>query len=88
MLLRGSDGGKLEQFEASRHRGRSGQKVLVVRTDDAWTVERHNDTTTCRSANIWYTVHDMYLIIRVTSTQRITHNNIINVAEGTSINNN
>jgi hypothetical protein len=25
----------LEQFEASRHRGRSRWKVLVVRTDDA-----------------------------------------------------
>jgi hypothetical protein len=39
MLLKRSDGCKLEQFEASRHKGRSGQKVLVVRTDDAWTVE-------------------------------------------------
>jgi hypothetical protein len=30
-----SDGCKLEQFEASRHKGRSERKVLVVRTDDA-----------------------------------------------------
>jgi len=35
VLLKRPDGCKLEQFEASRHRGRSGQKVLVVRTDDA-----------------------------------------------------
>jgi hypothetical protein len=40
VLLRRSDGCKLEQFEASRHKGRSGWKVLVVRTNDAWTVER------------------------------------------------
>jgi hypothetical protein len=39
MLLRRPDGYKLEQFEASWHRGRSGWKVLVVRMDDAWTVE-------------------------------------------------
>jgi hypothetical protein len=30
----------LEQFKASRHRGTSGQKVLVFRTDDALTNER------------------------------------------------
>jgi len=35
VLLKRPDGCKLEQFEASRHRGRSGRKVLVVRTDDA-----------------------------------------------------
>jgi hypothetical protein len=28
-------GCKLEQFEASRHRGRSGRKVLITQTDDA-----------------------------------------------------
>jgi hypothetical protein len=43
--------------------------------------------TTCRSDNIQYTFHIMYLIIRVTSTQQITHNNIINIAEDTSISN-
>jgi hypothetical protein len=37
-----------EQFEASRHRGRSRRKVLVVQTDDAWTVERP-DGISCRS---------------------------------------
>jgi hypothetical protein len=42
VLLRRPDGCNLEQFEASRHRGRSGQKVLVVQTDDAWTVDRPN----------------------------------------------
>lgn len=42
MLLRRLDGCKLEQFEGFRHRGRSGQKVLVVRTDDAWTVKHPN----------------------------------------------
>jgi len=31
VLLKRLDGCKLEQFEASRHRGRSGRKVLVVR---------------------------------------------------------
>jgi hypothetical protein len=35
VLLKGSDGCKLEQFKASWHRGRSGRKVLVVRTNDA-----------------------------------------------------
>jgi len=40
VLLRHPDGCNLEQFEASRHRGRSGRKVLVVRTDDALIVER------------------------------------------------
>jgi len=35
VLLKRPNGCKLEQFEASRHRGRSGWKVLVVRTDDA-----------------------------------------------------
>jgi hypothetical protein len=35
VLLKHSDGCKLEQFEASRHRGRSGSKVFIVRTDDA-----------------------------------------------------
>jgi len=40
MLFRHPDSCNLEQFEASQHRGRFGRKVLVVRTDDAWTVER------------------------------------------------
>jgi hypothetical protein len=40
VLLICPDRCNLEQFEASRHRGRSGPKALVVRTDDAWTVER------------------------------------------------
>jgi hypothetical protein len=40
MLLRCPDGCNLDQFKASGHRGRSGRKVLVVRTDDALTVER------------------------------------------------
>jgi hypothetical protein len=34
VLLKRLDGYKLEQFETSRHSGRSGQKVLVVLTDD------------------------------------------------------
>jgi hypothetical protein len=45
MLLRRPNGCKLEQFEASWQRGRSGRKVLIVRTDDAWTVERLDDIT-------------------------------------------
>lgn len=40
MLLRSLDGCKLEQFEGSRHRGRSRRKVLIVQMDDAWIVER------------------------------------------------
>jgi len=36
VLLKRSDECKLEQFEASRHRGRSGRKFLVVWIDDAW----------------------------------------------------
>jgi len=39
VLLRRLNGCNLEQFEASRHRGRSRQKVLIVQMDDAWTVE-------------------------------------------------
>jgi hypothetical protein len=39
VLLRRLDGCNQEKFEGSRHKGRSGQKVLVVRTNDAWTVE-------------------------------------------------
>jgi hypothetical protein len=44
VLLKRLDRCKLEQFEASRHRGRSGRKVLVVRTDDAldrWASEQY-----------------------------------------------
>jgi len=39
MLRKRPDRCKLEQFEASRHTGRSGLKVLVIRKNDAWTVE-------------------------------------------------
>jgi hypothetical protein len=35
-------------------------------------MSHHNGTTTCRLANIWYIPHNMYLIFRVTSMQRIT----------------
>jgi hypothetical protein len=35
VLLKSPNECKLEQFEASRHRGRSGRKVLVFRTDGA-----------------------------------------------------
>jgi hypothetical protein len=35
VLLKCWDGCKVEQFEASRHKGWSGRKVLVIRTDDA-----------------------------------------------------
>jgi hypothetical protein len=35
VLLKCPDGCKLEQFEASQHRGRSGRKVLVVQMVDA-----------------------------------------------------
>jgi hypothetical protein len=45
VLLKRPDGCKLEQFEASRHRGRSGRKVLVDRMDDAWTVENPDGIT-------------------------------------------
>jgi hypothetical protein len=38
VLLKRPGGCKLEQFEASRHRGRSRRKVFVVWTDDAWIV--------------------------------------------------
>jgi hypothetical protein len=40
MLLRRPDGCNLEQFEASRHKGRFRKKVLVIRTNDALTVDR------------------------------------------------
>jgi len=35
VLLKRPNGYKLEQFEASRHRGRSEQKVHIFQTDDA-----------------------------------------------------
>jgi hypothetical protein len=59
VLLKRPDECKLEQFETSRHRGRSEQKVLIVRTDDTldrWASGRlalwtngHPDGITCRS---------------------------------------
>jgi hypothetical protein len=48
-------------------------------------MSHHSGTTTCRSANIWYTSHNMYLIYRVTSMQQNIYN-IIRIAESTSIN--
>jgi hypothetical protein len=39
VLLKRPEGCKLEQFESSQHRGRSGRKVLVFRMDDAWIVD-------------------------------------------------
>jgi hypothetical protein len=39
VLLRRPDGCNREQFEASRHRGRSRRKAFVIRMDDALTVE-------------------------------------------------
>jgi hypothetical protein len=39
VLLRHPDGCNLEQFEASRHRGKAEWKFLFVRMNDAWTVE-------------------------------------------------
>jgi hypothetical protein len=48
VLLKRPDGCKLEQFEASRHRGRSRRKVRVVRTDDAldrWASERYDTSS-------------------------------------------
>lgn len=58
VLLRRLDRCNLEQFEASQHRGRSGQKVLVVRTDDTLTVERPNGISRrsdgCKGCNCSY----------------------------------
>jgi hypothetical protein len=57
MLLRSSDGCKMEQFEGSRHRGRSRRKVLIVWTDDAWTVERSDGISRrpdgCKASNFF-----------------------------------
>jgi hypothetical protein len=39
-ILNCPDGCKMEQFEGSWHKGRSERKFLVIRMDDAWTVER------------------------------------------------
>jgi hypothetical protein len=50
-------------------------------------MSHHNGTKTSRSANVRYTFHNLYMIIRVTSMQQITHNSFINIAEDTSINN-
>jgi hypothetical protein len=54
VVLKRPDGFKLEQFETSRHRGRSGWKVLVVRTDDA--VDRRESErydTSSRRLALW-----------------------------------
>jgi hypothetical protein len=56
VLLKRPDGCKLEQFEASRHRRRSGRKVLVVRTDDAldsW-ASRWYITSSEQLQGIWF----------------------------------
>jgi hypothetical protein len=56
VLLKRLDRCKLEQFEASRHRGGSGRKVLVVRTDDAldsWASGRYI-TSSGRLQGIWF----------------------------------
>jgi hypothetical protein len=50
-------------------------------------ISHYSGTTTSRSANIRYTFHNMYLIIKVTSMQWITHNSFINIVGDTSINN-
>jgi hypothetical protein len=42
VLLRRPEGYNQEQFEGSRHRRRFGRKVLIIQTDDAWTVECPN----------------------------------------------
>jgi len=47
VLLKRSNGCKLEQFEASQHRGRSERKVLVIRTIDASTAERPDEISRC-----------------------------------------
>jgi hypothetical protein len=58
MLLRCSDGCNREQFEASRHRGTSGRKVLVIRTDDALTDERPDGiprrSDRCKGTELYY----------------------------------
>jgi hypothetical protein len=43
--------------------------------------DHHSGTTTCRSANIWHMLHNMYLIIRVISNNEIHHDTIIIIAE-------
>jgi hypothetical protein len=48
VLLKRPDGCKLEQFETSRHRGRSEREVLVIWTDDAlnrWESERYDTSS-------------------------------------------
>jgi hypothetical protein len=47
VLLRRPDGCNLDQFEASRHRGRCRQKVLIVWTDDALTAEHSDGISHC-----------------------------------------
>jgi hypothetical protein len=58
VLLRCSDGCNREQFEASRHRGTSGRKVLVIRTDDALTDERPDGiprrSDRCKGTELYY----------------------------------
>jgi hypothetical protein len=43
--------------------------------------DHHSGTTTCRSANIWHTPHNMYLIIRVISNSEKHNDTIIISAE-------
>jgi hypothetical protein len=54
VLLKRPDKCKLEQFKTSRHRGRFGQEVLVVRTNDAlnrWASGRYH--TSSRWLELW-----------------------------------
>jgi hypothetical protein len=59
VLLRSPDECKLKQFEASRHGGRSRQKVLIVRTDDAWTVESPDGISRCQDGGKGFDFSDL-----------------------------
>jgi hypothetical protein len=44
-------------------------------------MDHHSSTTTCRSTNIRYSSHNMYLVFRVTSKQQDIQLYIIRIAE-------
>jgi hypothetical protein len=47
----------------------------------------HSGTTKCRSANLWYTLHNMYLINRVIYNNEISYDTNMIITESTSIDN-
>jgi len=76
VLLKRPDRCKLEQFEASRHKGRSGRKVLVVQTDDdldSWASGRYDKSSRRLAEN------RIFWLVNFAESSRSTLNNGIPV---------